>query len=210
MRKGLTAAGVIAGMLAAPMIYAASSDNWMVRVRALKMSPANESDPIPSLGVPADAIHVDDKVFPEVDISYFFNSNLAMELILTYPQKHDVTLSGSKIGTVKHLPPTLTLQWHFHPSPTVTPYIGAGVNYTRFSSVNLNAGAGLDLDLEKSSTGLAYQLGLDLEVGKNRFINFDWKKVNIESDVILKSNGSKVSHINIDPDLFSVGYGWKF
>jgi outer membrane protein len=210
MRKAL-AAVVMAGVVAAPLAaFAASPDQWMVRVRALKMNPANESDAIPSLGVPADAIHVDDKVFPEVDISYFFNSNLALELILTYPQKHDVTLSGAKIGSVKHLPPTLTVQWHFHPTPTVTPYIGAGLNYTRFSSVSLNAGPGLDLDLEKSSTGFAYQLGLDLEVGKNRFINFDWKKVNIESDVILKSNGSKVSHINIDPDLFSIGYGWKF
>lgn len=210
MRKGLAAA-VMACVVAVPIATsAAEADPWMFRVRALKMSPANESDPIPSLSVPKDAIHVEDKWFPEVDFSYFFTSNIAMELILTYPQKHDVTLSGSKIGSVKHLPPTLNLQYHFHPTPTVTPYIGAGINYTRFSDVKLNAGPGLDLNLESSSTGLAYQLGVDIEVAKNRFLNFDWKRVNIESDVILKSNGSKVSHINIDPDLFSIGYGWRF
>ncbi len=210
MRKQVTII-FIAAMLAAPAtVFAADSGNWMFRVRALDMKPKNESDPIPSLGVPADAIHVKDKVFPEVDFSYFFTSNIAAELILTYPQKHDVTLSGTKIGSVKHLPPTLTLQYHFHPTSTVTPYIGAGFNYTRFSDVNLSAGAGLALDLEKSSTGGALQVGVDIEVAKNRYLNFDLKKVSIESDVILKSNGAKVSHINIDPTLFSIGYGWKF
>lgn len=121
-----------------------------------------------------------------------------------------MTVSGAKIGSVKHLPPTLTLQYHFRPSPTVTPYVGIGFNYTRFSSVNLNAGPGLDLDLEDDSTGAAFQIGIDIEVSKNRYLNFDLKKVNIESDVLLKSNGAKVSHINIDPTLFSIGYGWKF
>lgn len=205
MRKAL-AAVVMAGVVAAPLAaFAASPENWMVRVRALKMSPANESDAFGT--TPANAIEVEDRWFPEVDISYFFTSNIAAELILTYPQKHDVTLSGSNLGTVKHLPPTLTLQYHFRPTATVTPYVGLGYNYTRFSSVNLGGGT---LDLEKSSTGIAYQVGVDVEVAKNRFLNFDYKKVNIESDVISKADGSKVTHINIDPDLFSVGYGWKF
>ena len=47
---------------------------------------------------------------------------------------------GGQIGTFKHLPPTLTLQYHFAPGANVRPYVGAGVNYTRFSSVNLPAG----------------------------------------------------------------------
>lgn len=38
---------------------------------------------IPALAVPADAITVNDKWLPEVDISYFFTPNIATELVLT-------------------------------------------------------------------------------------------------------------------------------
>jgi outer membrane protein len=84
--------------------------------------------------------------------------NIAAELILTYPQKHDVELGGTDIGSVKHLPPTLTLQYHFNPTGTVRPYVGLGVNYTRFTSVDLDAGSVLGgsvpLKIDRSSFGL--------------------------------------------------------
>jgi outer membrane protein len=35
---------------------------------------------------------------PELDISYFFTPNFAAELILTYPQKHDIRSNGSALG----------------------------------------------------------------------------------------------------------------
>lgn len=204
MRKALAAVFILSTMAAPAAAYAA--DNWMVRIRALNMDPKNESDPIPGLA-PADAVRVDDKVFPEIDFSYFFTPNFAVELVLTYPQEHDVTLSGTDIGSVKHLPPTLMAQYHFKPNSTVTPYIGIGFNYTRFSDVDLLGGT---LDLEKDSTGVAFQVGVDIEVGKNQYLNFDLKQVNIESDVLVKSSGAKLTHITIDPILFSIGYGWKF
>lgn len=72
MRKTL-AAIIIASAVAAPAAAFAAGD-WMVRIRALKMDPKNESEPVPGLA-PADAIHVEDRVFPEVDFSYFFTPN---------------------------------------------------------------------------------------------------------------------------------------
>ena len=50
------------------------------------------------------------------------------------------------IGSFKHLPPTLTAQYHFTNLNGFKPYLGAGVNYTRFSSVNLPAGVDIDRD----------------------------------------------------------------
>ena len=58
-----------------------------------------------------------DKTIPELDISYFFTPNIAAELVLTVPQEHRVYLNGTDIGSFKHLPPTLTLQYHFMPQP---------------------------------------------------------------------------------------------
>jgi outer membrane protein len=42
--------------------------------------------------------HVSNKTIAEVDITYFVTPWSA-ELILTYPQKHDVELNGKNIGT---------------------------------------------------------------------------------------------------------------
>ena len=126
MRKALGLA------MAAVMVTAggaqADEGPWLVRARAVRLQMENKSDAIPSLGVQSDAIEVSDKTIPEVDITYFFTKNIAAELILTVPQKHDVTLSGAKIGTFKHLPPTLTAQYHFLPDGTIRPYVGAGIN----------------------------------------------------------------------------------
>ena len=98
---------------------------------------------------------------PEFDITYFFTPNIAAELILTYPQKHDVELGGTGIGSVKHLPPTLTLQYHFNPTGTIRPYVGLGANYTRFSSVDLDAGTvlGGSVPLRIDRNGLSIDNG---------------------------------------------------
>ena len=99
-----------------------------VRARAVHLDPADKSDPVGGTGA-SDRISVSSKTIPELDVSYFFTKNIAAELVLTYPQKHDVSLDGAKIGTVKHLPPTLLVQYHFLPDASFRPYVGAGVNY---------------------------------------------------------------------------------
>lgn len=201
-KKILATTLAVAAAVAAFSSAAQAEEKWMVRARAVQIDTANKSDPVGGTGA-SDRIHVSDKLIPEIDISYFFTKNIAAELILTYPQKHDVTLDGNKLGTFKHLPPTLSLQYHFLPDSTVNPYVGAGVNYTRISDVNLGG-----LQLEKSSWGFAYGAGADIKIGNNLYLNFDVKKVQIGSDVL--SNGSKISHVNIDPWLFGVGLGMKF
>jgi len=124
---------------------------------------------------------------------------------LTYPQKHDVYLDGASIGTFKHLPPTLSAQYHFAPNASVSPYLGAGVNYTNISQVKLLAGKG---SLESNSFGLSLQAGVDFKIDKNWSINIDVKKVQIRSDV--KVSGVKVSAVKVDPVLVGLGLGYRF
>lgn len=208
MKKALGLAVLVASAFAAPQLAQAAEGPWMVRVRAVDLNMENKSDPILGTG-PSDLIEVDDKTIPEVDISYFFTKNIAAELILTYPQKHDVTVDGAKIGTFKHLPPTLTLQYHFLPDATFRPYVGAGINYTRIGSVSLNA-LGADLDLEDDSIGGALQIGFDVKLTDNWFLNVDVKKIYIESDVTIKGTDTKVSKVTLDPLAIGVGVGYRF
>ena len=177
---------------------------WLVRARVVNISPANNSDSVGGVGA-EDRITVSKKTIPEVDISYFFTPNLSAELILTYPQKHDVMLDGATIGTFKHLPPTLTAQYHFAPEATINPYVGAGINYTNISEVHLLNGAGR---LDNHSVGLALQAGVDFKLDKNWSFNLDVKKVQIRSDVLI--SGNKVSAVKVDPWLIGAGVGYRF
>lgn len=206
-------AAAVAGTFALPAA-AAEPNPWMVRVRALYMDTADKSEAIPALAVPSNAITVNNKWFPEVDISYFFTKNVAAELVLTYPQKHDVTVEESalggpvKIGSFKHLPPTLSLQYHFNPDGEFRPYVGAGINFTLIMDDKLTVPGVGDLKLDSNSVGAAWGAGFDVKVAKNTYLNFDVKKVYIGSDV--KLGGNKVSSVDVDPILWSVGLGWRF
>jgi outer membrane protein len=175
----------------------------MVRVRALHLDSANKD----STGL---GLSVNNKTFPEVDFSYFFSPNLAAELILTYPQKHKLYSNGTEIGSLKHLPPTLTLQYHFMPTGTVRPYVGAGVNYTNFSAVEFAPAvqAALKPGIKHNSWGAALQIGADVEISKGTYLNFDLKKVTLGTTVY--SNGASAGKFKVDPLLASVGLGWRF
>ena len=206
MNKRWMAAVAAAALLptVAPLALAQSNDSgdWIVRARAVNLQSANKDS------TPLD-LSVNDKTLPEVDITYFFSPNLAAELILTYPQKHDLRAGGDKIATLKHLPPTLTLQYHFS-GMSVRPYVGAGINYTRFSSVNFAPAvvAALNPSIDKNSFGLAVQAGVDVPLGGGWLLNLDVKKVQIKTDVA--SAGTKVGTFKVDPLLLAVGVGKRF
>lgn len=211
--KRLLALTITSAAFAAPSAFAADGP-WMVRVRAVNLDMANKSDAIPALAVPSDAIRASDKTIPEVDISYFITKNIAAELILTVPQKHTVTVTQSAIGlftagTFKHLPPTLTLQYHFLPDGQFRPYVGAGVNYTRISSVGLAVPGITTLHLENDSWGGALQVGFDVKLGNNLFLNLDVKNIYINTD-IKDGAGTKLSHLKLDPLAIGIGLGWRF
>ena len=177
---------------------------WLVRARAVHLNPADKSDPIGGVGS-SDRITLEQRTIPELDISYAFTPNLSAELVLTVPQRHDVMLDGASIGTLRHLPPILLAQYRFDPIERFTPYLGAGLNYTRFSSVRLLDGAA---ELENHSTGLALQAGVDFALDRQWSFNLDLKRVNIRSDVTI--GGARASRVKVDPTLLAFGLGYRF
>ncbi|MEF7615124.1 OmpW family outer membrane protein [Aquincola sp. MAHUQ-54] len=194
--NALALAAAAALTIAAPAARAQDTGHWIVRARALHLDSADKD------GTPLD-LSLKNKTFPEVDVTYFFTPNIAAELVLTYPQKHDLRAGGSKIGSLKHLPPTLSLQYHFT-GMGWRPYVGAGINYTRFSSVDLPPGVRID----KNSWGLALGAGFDVPMGNGWLVNVDLKKVQIRTDV--SAAGAKLGEFKADPLLFSVGFGKRF
>jgi len=195
MKKILIAAAV--GMLVAGHV-AAQESPWLVRARAVQLNMANKD----STGL---NLNVNDKTIGEVDVSYFLNKNVAAELILTLPQRQTVYAGAAGIGNFKHLPPTLTLQYHFTDLGAYKPYVGAGLNYTKITGTNLTTGHTLD----DSSYGAALQAGVDVPLTKQVSLNFDVKKVYIKTDVYT-SAGVNAGTLKLDPVLVGVGVGYRF
>jgi len=196
MKKQVMAVAALCALMSGAAFAQQAEGPWLVRARAVNLQASNGDTT--GLG-----LSTNNKWLPEVDFTYFINKNIAAELILTVPQSQTLYSNGTAIGSFKHLPPTLTLQYHFDLNG-FKPYVGAGINYTRLSSINLPAGVSVD----SNSFGPALQAGVDIPVGKNLYVNFDVKKVYIRTDV--SAAGSKLGTFKVDPLLVGVGLGWRF
>jgi len=226
MKKSLVVLALAAAF--APALAQAEAGDWVVRVRAADVAP-NESSKLGAVSGAAglvanisagSALTVDNNVIPELDISYYFTKNIAVELILALGTRHDVNIVGNtgalgnqNLGSVNLLPPTLTAQWHFNPDQTIDPYIGAGVNYTRSMDNGLatTAVAALPIRIERNMFGLVGQAGVDVNLKDGWLINADVKYVTMKTDVeVLAGTWTKIDDLKINPWVFGIGIGKKF
>ncbi len=196
------------GIASASSLFAAGP--WSVRLRATYLETVDKSAAFSALGInfAADSVVVTDKFIPEIDIDYAINDVLSAELVLTIPQKHGVDLTGAgHLGSFKHLPPTLLLQYHPNTGSAFEPYLGVGVNFTLIFDDNLSV-AGVPLKLENYSLGLAAQAGFDYRIDEQWSFNVDVKRAAIRSDVL--AGGAKLTTAKLDPWLWAVGLKYDF
>ncbi|HEV7257845.1 MAG TPA: OmpW family protein [Bosea sp. (in: a-proteobacteria)] len=184
---------------------------WMIRGRALVVVPQEEARlKLGGAPIVGGDVNISNSVVPELDISYFFTKNIAVELILGVTP-HNVkgagALAGARIGSAWLLPPTLMLQYHFTDLGAFKPYVGVGVNYTVFFNEKAKGGF-TSFDL-KDSFGVALQAGFDYMIDKNWGINFDVKKIFLEPKVKV-NNGLVSGKVKIDPWLIGTGITYRF
>jgi len=198
MKKHIVMAALVAvGSVTSAHAQVSGESPWLLRLRSVHLDSVNkDSTPL--------GLSINNKTFGEVDVTYFLSPNLAAELVLTTPQKQTVYANGGAIGSFKHLPPSVLMQYHFTDLQGIKPYVGAGINYTRFSDVALPAGVSVD----SHSWGWAFQAGLDIPLDRNWSINLDVKKAYIRSDIY--AAGSSIGRLRVDPILYAVGLGYRF
>lgn len=214
MKKTLaTLLAAAAALSAAPATAQVPEGNWLVRGRIVNIEP-NESNNASSI-VTEDSIKVDNVWAPEVDISYFFTRNFALELVLTYPQKHDVKLSTAAgdvdLGDIKQIPPSLLAQYHWPLAGGWKPYVGAGVTLFYITDNNLSVpGAGNVLNIRSTNWGLAVQGGVDYALTKNWYLNADVKYIWVETKVTDTAGLNVDTTLKVDPWVYGVGVGYRF
>ena len=197
-------------LLLLPLAPIRAESPWSLHVRATWAATADKSDAFSALGINfgANAISTNDKLIPEFDVDYAFTPSLAAEVVLSTPQKFDVSLAGvGKLGSFTCLPPTFLLQYHPSLGGGFEPYVGAGVNYTLIWNTNLSV-ASVPLGLDNDSFGLAGQAGFDWSIDANWSFNFDYKYIGIRSKVYAGSAALTTARLN--PSLYSIGFRYKF
>ncbi|WP_421802456.1 OmpW/AlkL family protein [Flagellimonas sp.] len=212
-KKILVAVMALMGLSNLAIAQDAPMDNgskWQFRLRGIVVSP-DESADIEAIGGDVD---ISTSVVPEFDITYFFDDNWSLELILA-TTKHDVEAVGTAagdidLGNVWLLPPTLTAQYHFTGGDFV-PYLGAGPNLTLFYGVDEGPVAD-DIEYD-TAVGLALQGGFDFMLNDKWFLNFDVKKLFLNTTATVDATtalGATVdADVDINPWIFGVGVGIK-
>jgi len=193
-----------AGLCIQPLTATAAQGDWLFRGGVGVVDPKSNN-----LTLPDDSrIDVDSGVSATVELTYMLADHWGLELLAAWPFTHDVNLDGSKVAEVKHLPPTLSLQYHFNPDGRFRPYIGAGLNYTMFMEEETSgalAGSGLKLD---DSWGPAAQIGADLGLGDNWFLNLAARYIDIDTDA--KLGNVALGEVQIDPLVYQAQVGYRF
>lgn len=209
MRK--TSPLILAGLAAAVSLAAApamaqSKGDWTVSAGVHQVAPKSNNG---SLAGGTLKVDVDSDIKPTITGEYFIADNLGIEVLAALPFKHDISINGlGRVGSTKHLPPVVTLQYHFNSKGKVSPFVGAGLNYTTFFSEDTTGAlAGSKLKLE-DSWGLAAHAGVDFAIGEKGALRVDMRWIDIDSKV--KLDGEKIGTVNIDPLAYGVSYVFKF
>lgn len=197
-------AAVAALTVAAP-VAAQQAGDWTVGVGIINVDPKNDNGTLADGAYPT---HIQDSTRPQFTVEYFIRDNIGIELLAATPFRHTIKSNGTKIGTVKHLPPTVSLQYHFDATPQFKPFVGVGVNFTGFWDAKAKGPLdGNDLDVD-NSWGLAAHLGADYWFDQVSGMRTDVRWIDIDSDV--KLNGDKIGKVNIDPVTVGLAYIRKF
>lgn len=177
-----------------------TSSMWIVRVGVHDVDPKSDNSAIVNVGSAKSLTF---------NITRMLDEHWGVELLAALPFEHDIHLNtGGKVADVKHLPPTLSAQYHFAPGAKFRPYVGAGINATIFFSEHTTGALeGSDLSLG-TSFGAAAQLGMDFDLSDHWFLNADARWIDIDTKA--KLDGASIGTVAIDPLTFGLSFGRKF
>lgn len=231
MKKNLLAVAVLSSLSLSAFAGGYQAGDIVVRGGLINVTPDSEESTIYAGGAPVDIglgqlkASVEDDTQVSLNLVYFFDSNLALELLAATPFSHDITVNlgngtTTNLGETKHLPPTLSALYYFDTNSNFKPYVGAGINYTFFFEDDFNPAmqgpdSALDLsDLNlENSWGLSAQVGADYYLDENWSINASIRYIDIDTTAKFKALGGAADgfvDVSIDPIVYSLQIGYKF
>ncbi|WP_150305984.1 OmpW/AlkL family protein [Pseudomonas saliphila] len=219
---------LVASLLIAPALLATAvaqahqAGDVIVRAGAITVDPREDSSAIEAAGTSLGGkATLDSNTQLGLNFAYMLTDNVGIELLAATPFKHDVGVAGlgapfdGKLGTIKHLPPTLSAIWYpMQSNSAFQPYVGAGVNFTWFFDEDVGSDAenrGYDGLRLENSWGLAGQVGADFTLTENVMLNAQVRYIDISTTAKTSFSGLPVEvDVDVDPWVYMVGLGYKF
>lgn len=156
--------------------------------------------------------------------TYMLTDKLGVELLGATPFSHKVRATvpalGANLGDVakvKHLPPSLYAQYYFLDKDSGSrPYIGAGLNYTRFFSAKSTRADITNLKVKKHSFGPVVNAGIDIKLANNLYLNTAMWYTRIkttakfDTEAPLPAIPNHEVKIKLDPIVYFAGLSYSF
>ncbi|WP_300271940.1 OmpW family outer membrane protein [Halomonas sp.] len=143
---------------------------------------------------------------------YLFHDKMGVELGIGESVEHDFFgLAGNDLGTMERMPVNLLV--NYYPlggieEARVQPFVGLGVNYTRYSSIDENAPYEIDID---DDYGVVGQMGVDLTLTDNLSATGYARWADVEADIDWATpTGSGSGSTKLDPVTIGAGLTYRF
>lgn len=195
----------VALILSAAPLSQVQAQDWFVRAGVTVVDPKSDNGALAGGALETD-VGTDTQL--GLTVGHFFTPNIAVELLASTKFTHTVRLNGAKAAEVDHLPPTLSVQYHFMPEARIVPFVGVGVNYTWLhdeQGFGPLQGARVRVD---NSWGIAAQGDARFTLTDNLELVGDVRWIDIDGDVSV--NATKVGRVDIDPLVYSLMIGYRF
>jgi outer membrane protein len=175
----------------------------------------SKTDGISGIGVPpgADA-ETNDATTVIFVYERLFTPNVGLEFVLGIPPRikakatGSVAFLGDDVLSAKFVAPTLLLNYHFFgPADALRPYVGAGVNYTHFTSIRSSLAPEVKMG---DSTGLALQAGVNYAFTKEWGIFASVARLNVKSKVVASGPAVLTTTVDFRPIVYSAGISYQF
>ena len=144
---------------------------------------------------------------------YAVMPDVGVELVLGVPPKIEATATGSvaflgEVLEAKNVAPAVLVNYHFgRAGDALRPYVGVGVNYTRF--VGISSPYGWQVSLS-DSWGPTAQLGVDYAFNKQWGAYASIAAVKVKSDLVAIGNTVLQTTIDFRPIVYSAGLSYRF
>ncbi|MFT3666828.1 OmpW/AlkL family protein [Piscinibacter sp.] len=187
----------------------------IVKVGAIQYTTNSKTKGIQGIGVPpgADA-ETGDATTLLLTYERLFTPEIGVELIIGVPPKikakatGTVAFLGDDILSARNVAPTLIVNYHFgSEGDRLRPYLGAGINYTKFTSVKSKLASNVKMS---DSTGLVVQAGVDYAFDKNWGLFASVARVDTKSKLVAAGTTVLTTEIDFRPVTYAVGLSYRF
>ena len=223
MRNSVRVAAAAVALAACGIASAQTAGTWSARIGVTNLSPDVNSGNLSAPSFPNTKVDAKGNTQLSGGINYMLTDNLALDLPLATPFKHDLVGDGAiagvgKLGSTKAIPATLLLQYRFNEANAAfRPYVALGLTYAYFygekTTAALNGLTGGTLANPTTAKvdnkfGAIAQLGFVYNFNERWFVDASYAKSFLKTNIHLSSGQS--INVKLNPDVFSLGVGYRF